>query len=131
MDVLKKYVVFSGRARRKEFWIFTLVSFVVSAVLYSVDRAIGTDYDNGSGLLSGIYSLVVLLPTLAVTWRRLHDTDRHGWWILIGLIPFIGTIALIIILALDGTSGDNRFGPDPKAADSAGAYGTQPGYGTA
>ncbi|ADB33652.1 protein of unknown function DUF805 [Kribbella flavida DSM 17836] len=131
VDVLKKYAVFSGRARRKEYWMFTLVSVAVSVVLYALDRVIGTDYGNNSGLLSGIYSVAVLIPALAVTWRRLHDTDRRGWWILIGLLPVIGTIALIVILALDSTPGDNRFGPNPKAAESSGAYGTQPGYGTA
>jgi uncharacterized membrane protein YhaH (DUF805 family) len=133
-DVIKKYVVFSGRARRKEFWMFVLFNVIISIVLGIIDKVIGTDYGNGSsGVLRTIYSLAVLLPSLGVTWRRLHDTDRSGWWILIGLIPIIGWIVLIVFYAQEGKAGDNQYGPDPKAAERFGVGGAgpvEPGYPT-
>ncbi|WP_432947392.1 DUF805 domain-containing protein [Kribbella sp. CA-253562] len=131
LDVLKKYVVFSGRARRKEFWMFTLFNVIISIVLSAIDRMIGTD-SSGTGLLGGIYSLLVLLPSLAVTVRRLHDTDRSGWWILIGLIPIIGWIVLLVFEVQEGTAGDNSHGPDPKAQERFGtaAGSAEPGYPT-
>ena len=74
------------------------------------------------GLLSGLYTLAVLLPSIAVTVRRLHDTDRTGWWILLGFIPIIGGIVLLVFYVLEGTRGPNRYGPDPKATTQAPAY---------
>ncbi|MGC4943563.1 DUF805 domain-containing protein [Kribbella sp. DT2] len=133
VDVLKKYVVFSGRARRKEFWMFTLFSAIISIVLNVIDRAIGTDNaSTGTGLIGGIYSLLVLLPTLGVTVRRLHDTDRSGFWIFIGLIPIIGWIVLLIFTIQEGTSGQNSHGPDPKGSERFGtaAGSAEPGYPT-
>jgi uncharacterized membrane protein YhaH (DUF805 family) len=129
-EVLKKYVDFSGRARRKEFWMFALVSVVISIILNIVDRAIGTDNASGSGLLGGLYSLGVLLPTLAVGARRLHDTDRSGWWLLLYIIPVVGWIVLIVFWAMDGTVGQNKYGLDPKAAErgATGFAGGEPGY---
>ena len=128
--VLKKYVEFSGRARRKEYWMFTLISVIISIVLGIVDRLIGTDFNNGSsGVLSSIYSLLVLLPSLAVGVRRLHDTNRSGWWILIGLIPCVGWIILIVFFATEGVAGPNQYGEDPKAAERSGGFpGGEPGY---
>lgn len=117
--VLKKYVDFSGRARRMEFWMFSLISAIISIVLAVIDHLIHTVPDSASGfsggLLSGIYALAVLLPSLAVQVRRLHDTDRRGWWIFIALIPFIGGIILLVFNVLPGHDGQNRFGPNPKA----------------
>ena len=77
---------------------------------------------NSLGLLSGLYTLAVLLPSIAVTVRRLHDTDRTGWWILLGFIPIIGGIVLLVFYVLEGTRGPNRYGPDPKATTQAPAY---------
>jgi len=74
-----------------------------------------------------IFALGALVPGLAVLWRRLHDTGRSGWWVLIGLVPLVGVIVLIVFLATDGTPGDNRYGPNPKAAPGS-AYGTVPSY---
>jgi uncharacterized membrane protein YhaH (DUF805 family) len=130
-DVLKKYVEFSGRARRQEYWMFFLISFIISTVLSGIDRAIGTNSSSG-GLLQGIYGLAVLLPTIAVNIRRLHDTNRSGWWVLLWLIPILGWIPVIVFLAQDGTPGDNKYGPDPKAAERGGAVfpGGEPGYPT-
>lgn len=84
---------------------------------YEVDRAIGTySFDVGSGLLSGIYTLVVLIPSLAVLVRRLHDIGRTGWWVFIGLIPLIGTIVLLVFAATDSQPGSNGYGSNPKTA---------------
>ena len=132
VDVLKKYVAFSGRARRQEYWMFFLISFVISAVLRAIDGGIGTANSSG-GALQGIYGLAVLLPTLGVNWRRLHDTNRSGWWSLLWLIPIVGWIIIIIFLAKEGDAGDNPHGPDPKAAERFGAGGAnpaEPGYPT-
>src|SRR3954451_3952120 len=96
LEALKKYAVFSGRSRRMEFWYFVLFNIIVAVVLALIDTLLGTTIGVSSfGLLSGIYSLAVLIPTLAVTVRRLHDIDRTGWWIFINLIPLIGTIVLL------------------------------------
>ena len=110
LDVLKKYAVFDGRARRMEFWMFTLFSFIIAVVLSCIEYALGIFG------LSALYSLAVLLPTIGVSIRRLHDTDRSGWWLLIALIPLVGFIVLLVFYFMEGTSGDNRFGADPKAA---------------
>jgi uncharacterized membrane protein YhaH (DUF805 family) len=116
LDVLKKYAVFDGRARRKEYWMFFLINIVITLVLILIDSLIGTfSSQAGLGLLSGLYSLAVLLPSIAVTVRRLHDTGRSGWWIIVGLIPLIGGIVLLIFMVLDSQPGANQYGPNPKA----------------
>jgi uncharacterized membrane protein YhaH (DUF805 family) len=117
LEALKKYAVFSGRSRRMEYWYFVLFNIIVVIVLSLIDSLLGTfNVLRGVGLLSGIYGLAVLIPSLAVTVRRLHDIDRTGWWILINLIPLIGTIVLLIFELTPGTPGTNRYGPDPKQA---------------
>jgi uncharacterized membrane protein YhaH (DUF805 family) len=117
LEALKKYAVFSGRSRRKEYWFFLLFNIIVSIVLGGIDALLGTFSSSANiGLLSGIYGLAVLIPTLALTVRRLHDIDRTGWWILIGLVPLIGGIVLLVFALLDGTPGGNRYGLNPKEA---------------
>ena len=117
LEALKKYAVFHGRSRRAEYWYFVLFNLIVAIVLAAIDSLLGTfSSAQNIGLLSGIYSLAVLIPTLAVTIRRLHDIDRSGWWILINLVPLIGTIVLLVFALMDGTPGDNRYGPNPKGA---------------
>jgi uncharacterized membrane protein YhaH (DUF805 family) len=106
--VLKKYVEFSGRAARQEFWMFTLISFLISIGLGIVDSMLGTS------VLGGLYSLAVLLPSLGVAVRRLHDTGKSGWWLLIALTG-IGVIVLIVFYCMDSTP-DNEYGPNPKGA---------------
>lgn len=106
--VLGRYAVFRGRARRKEYWMFTLVSVIVYIALAVADERLGHDWP------SLTYTAVTLLPTLAVTVRRLHDTDRSGWWVLIGVIPCAGTIAMLIFTADEPTPGQNKYGPNPK-----------------
>jgi uncharacterized membrane protein YhaH (DUF805 family) len=123
LQALKKYTVFTGRARRKEYWFFVLFNILISAALSVVDYLTGTYNSNyGMGLLGGLYALGVLLPAIAVTIRRLHDTGRSGWWILIALVPIIGGIVLLIFMVLDSQPGDNAYGPSPK---------TEPAVGTA
>jgi uncharacterized membrane protein YhaH (DUF805 family) len=115
LEVLKKYAQFDGRASRQEYWFFLLFNLLISAFLATVDYFTGTfDAETSLGLLSGIYSLGVLIPGISVTIRRLHDTDRSGWWIFISLIPIIGGIVLFIFMVQDSTSGANRYGPNPK-----------------
>ena len=111
LATLKKYADFNGRARRTEYWLFVLFSMVIAMVLGVVDYVLGTP-----GIIGLIFALAILIPSIAVGVRRLHDTDRSGWWLLIAFIPIIGTIALLIFLLLNGTPGDNRFGSNPKAA---------------
>jgi uncharacterized membrane protein YhaH (DUF805 family) len=127
--VLKKYVEFSGRARRKEFWFFLLINWIISIAFNIIDRVIGTDYGNyGNGLLGSLYGLAVLLPTIAVAIRRLHDTNRSGWWLLI-ILTCVGLIVLIVFWAQDGNPGPNQHGPDPKAAERGGGFaGGDPAY---
>ncbi len=109
LGVWKKYAVFSGRATRSEYWYFVLINVIVSIILVFTDRVSGS-----GGLLNGIYSLAVFLPSIAVTARRLHDTDRTGWWQLLFVIPIVGFVVLIIFLAMDGTPYENRYGANPK-----------------
>ena len=115
-SVLSQYATFSGRARRSEYWWFALFNLLVSIVAAILDAVIGTDFGSGSGVISVIVALVLLLPSLAVTVRRLHDTERSGWWILIGIIPIVGAIVLLVFMVLEGTPGPNRFGASPKQA---------------
>ena len=111
---LSKYVVFSGRARRSEYWWFVLFNFLVNLAAGIVDVVLGTDYRWGTGLISTLVSLALFLPSLAVGIRRLHDTSRTGWWVLIGLVPIIGWIVLLVFYVQD-SHGDNEYGPSPKA----------------
>ena len=116
LEVLKKYSVFSGRARRRDYWMFVLINTVIVLILALIDSQIGLMSETGYGILSGIYSLAILVPGLAVTVRRLHDTDRSGLWYLIAFVPVIGGFALLYFCVLEGNSGMNQFGENPKAA---------------
>ncbi|MBG6100503.1 uncharacterized membrane protein YhaH (DUF805 family) [Micromonospora vinacea] len=115
-SVFSQYVGFSGRARRSEYWWFALFTILVSIVTAILDSALGLTFVEGSttGFIGLIASLALLLPSLAVAVRRLHDTDRTGWWLLIALVPFVGAIVLLVFFVLDSTPGANRFGPNPK-----------------
>ncbi|MBW8860333.1 MAG: DUF805 domain-containing protein [Caulobacter sp.] len=120
----KKYADFQGRARRSEYWLFSLFCFIVGVVIGILRVATGgfealeSGRMDALGIVNLLFSLAVLVPSLAVGFRRLHDTDRSAWWILIGLIPLIGWIVLIVFYLLPGTTGPNRFGPDPKGAQT-------------
>ncbi|XHR29112.1 MAG: DUF805 domain-containing protein [Chthoniobacteraceae bacterium] len=113
--VLKNYAVFSGRARRKEYWYFFLFNFIITLILAVIASLLGAiPHTEAFNLLNGLYSLAVLIPSIAVTVRRLHDTDRSGWWILISFIPLVGAIVLLVFTIQDSTPGDNQYGPNPK-----------------
>ena len=114
MAALKKYVEFGGRARRTEYWMFTLFTFLISIALSLVDMVLGTIF------LGTLFGLAMFLPALAVTVRRLHDTGRGGLWILIGFVPVIGVIVLIIFMVQDSKPGANEYGPNPKEGAPAG-----------
>jgi len=114
-EVLKKYVEFNGRARRAEYWYFVLFNIIISGILIFVDMKTGSyDPQAGLGLISGIYTLAVMLPSIAVAIRRLHDTGRSGWWFLIMLVPIIGPFVFIYFAVLDSQAGSNQYGPNPK-----------------
>lgn len=124
-----KYVTFSGRARRSEFWfwlLFAIIAAVVAALLdamlFPAMMDVQTDVADGvasvsaqGGPISALVTLGLLLPGLAMQIRRLHDVDRSGWWVLLAFIPLIGIIVLIVWWCTEGTRGPNRFGSDPKA----------------
>ena len=123
--VLSKYMDFKGRARRSEYWWWTLAVGIVSWVLFyalgvaSWEKAVinGDTATTGAGFaLYSLFSLAIFLPGLGVLIRRLHDLDKSGWSWLIALIPLVGVILLIVWLATEGTRGVNKYGPDPKAA---------------
>lgn len=113
LGVFKKYADFNGRARRKEYWMFTLFNFIVTVILLGIDSVI-LGSESGAGFLSGIYGLAVIVPSLAVLVRRLHDTGRSGWWVFINLIPFVGSIILLVFLVSDSAAGANEYGANPK-----------------
>ncbi|CDG87380.1 DUF805 domain-containing protein [Xenorhabdus bovienii] len=110
LNVLKNYANFSGRARRKEYWMFTLFNYIAIIVLCVLGSAISETL--GVGLL-GIYAIVIFIPSLAVMIRRLHDTNRSGWWFLLAFVPIL-SIALLVFFCLEGSKGDNDFGANPK-----------------
>ncbi|MET9696455.1 DUF805 domain-containing protein [Streptomyces sp. NPDC006529] len=110
-DVLKRYIDFSGRSRRQEYWMFVLFNMIALIIVAVVDNLLGT-----YPLLYGIYALAVLLPGLGVAVRRLHDTGKSGWWMLIALIPLVGGIWLLVLMASEGNPQPNQYGPNPKLA---------------
>ena len=115
LEALKKYLDFGGRARRKEYWYFVLFNLLISIALGIIDVSVGLANEGGLGLFRGIYTLAVLIPGLAVSVRRLHDTGRSGWYLLLGLIPCVGGIILLVFMIEDGQHGENEYGWNPKA----------------
>jgi uncharacterized membrane protein YhaH (DUF805 family) len=107
-SVLTNYVTFSGRARRSEYWWYALFAFVVGLVASMIDQAIGAQ------VVSLVAALALFLPGLGVSIRRLHDTGRSGWWLLIGLVPIVGFIVLIVFYVMDSQPAANAYGPSPK-----------------
>jgi uncharacterized membrane protein YhaH (DUF805 family) len=117
LSVLKKYAVFSGRARRKEYWMFTLFNNIIGLILGVLQLI---------PLLSGLfsvlgilYSLAILIPSLAAGVRRLHDTGRSGFWLFLILVPLVGAIVILVFLASDSVANENKYGPNPKGAVAA------------
>jgi uncharacterized membrane protein YhaH (DUF805 family) len=114
LEVLRKYAVFDGRARRQEYWMFTLIGAMLPVALVVLAAMLGTNMENTSSMIIGAYYLAILLPSLAVAVRRLHDTGRSGWWLVVAVIPLIGSIALLIFTLQDSEQGTNQYGPNPK-----------------
>ncbi|WP_129307595.1 DUF805 domain-containing protein [Streptomyces sp. L2] len=110
LEALKKYAVFSGRARRKEYWMFVLFYSIIYAVVLGIGVAAKMP------ALIALPVLALLLPGWGVTVRRLHDTGRSGWWILLGIVPLVGPIVLLVFSATEGEAGPNKYGPNPKEA---------------
>ena len=123
-SVFSQYAGFAGRARRSEYWWFFLFTLILSFIAGILDGALGTSIGSGpssTGVVGLVVGLALLLPGLAVAVRRLHDTDRSGWWLLIGLVPLVGGIVLLVFFVMGGTRGSNRYGADPKDAPQAAA----------
>jgi uncharacterized membrane protein YhaH (DUF805 family) len=108
LNVLKNYAVFQGRTRRQEYWMFYLINALILLVLYVAESMIETP------VVRLLYCLALLLPSWGVTVRRLHDTGRSGWWLLIALIPIIGSIVLLVFTCQDSQPNNNQYGPNPK-----------------
>lgn len=109
IEVIKNYAVFTGRSRRAEYWMFILFNFLIAFILGIIDFVLEMQ-----GILGGLYMLALLIPGIAVAIRRLHDIDKSGWWILISLIPLIGSIVLLVFMVTDSTPGANQYGLNPK-----------------
>jgi uncharacterized membrane protein YhaH (DUF805 family) len=133
---LKRYFQFGGRSRRKEYWMFFLFTIILGVIAGIIDGLLGYGSArtfsgpnqfgasaSSNGPVGILVSLGLLIPGIAVAFRRLHDTDRSAWWLLLILIPILGWIALLVFYCEDGTRGPNRFGPDPKGEDLAEVFG--------
>lgn len=120
LKVLKQYADFNGRARRKEYWMFALFNIIIIMVLGLVFGAIGgaLETEELMTIPIAIYYLGIIIPSLAVAVRRLHDQDKSGWYYLISFIPLIGGIWLLVLMCTEGTHGPNQYGPDPKQPDT-------------
>ena len=124
LKVLKQYTDFSGRARRKEFWMYTLFNIFAIVIAAVLDNVLGLTFEMqgqsmGYGYIYMLYALAVFIPGLAVGVRRLHDVGKSGWFLLIGLIPLIGFIWLLILFCTDGESNSNKWGDNPKTGGDA------------
>lgn len=108
LNALKKYTVFDGRARRKEFWMFALFNFIITLIIAFIESFLDTQ------IISIIYTLAILLPSIAISVRRLHDIGKSGYWYFIGFIPIIGSIWLLVLMCKDSQAGENIYGPNPK-----------------
>lgn len=114
--VIKQYATFEGRARRAEFWWFFLGCLLLSVGLLSLDHVLGFwSREVGLGLFSSLFALYTLSPTVSVAVRRLHDIGLSGWWVWINLVPMVGPLVLLAMMARKGQAGGNTYGPDPKA----------------
>ncbi len=115
IDAMKKAFNFSDRSRRKEYWMFILATVIISIVLTIVDTVAGLELAEDVGILSTLFSLAIIIPSISVTVRRLHDIGKSGWWVLIGLIPIVGFIVLLVFTVKDSEAAPNAYGKNPKA----------------
>jgi uncharacterized membrane protein YhaH (DUF805 family) len=116
---LRKYAVFSGRARRREYWMFELISTLITFALFAFAVFLGKAGYEYFVWLPFAYVLGTAIPSLAKLVRRLHDTNHSGWWFFIGMVPLVGPFILLSFTVKDGDRGDNQYGPDPKALPAA------------
>ncbi|WP_309573362.1 DUF805 domain-containing protein [Deinococcus sp.] len=134
--IRNNYANFQGRARRREYWMFSLINAIILFILeipalLSLPATLATTDSNGqtsspliapvliSGLLVLVYGLAIIVPSLAVSVRRLHDTGKSGWWYLISFVPFIGSLAMLVLMVLDSEPASNQWGPNPKGQTTA------------
>ena len=115
---LKRYAEFTGRSRRKEYWMFFLFIIAVSVGLGIVEAILGLSATIGDayGPISLLFMLAIFIPSLAVQVRRFHDQGKSGWFVLLNFIPLLGSLIVLVFMCLDGTDGPNEYGPDPKAS---------------
>lgn len=116
IGVFKKAFNFSDRSRRTEYWMFTLIAIIISIALTVIDAVVGLELAEGVGILSTLFSLLIIIPGLSLTVRRLHDIGKSGWWVLIALIPLVGAIVLLVFTVKDSEPSSNEYGMNPKAA---------------
>lgn len=119
INVLKKFNVFSGRSARKEFWWFMIVNLVIMLCIMAIIFTLSFGKPGGGnagifGALPFLYSLIILIPAIAVGIRRMHDIGKSGWWILISFIPYVGGVIFLILAAIDSQPGSNQYGQNPK-----------------
>ncbi|HEY4504550.1 MAG TPA: DUF805 domain-containing protein [Candidatus Paceibacterota bacterium] len=121
LAVLKKYAVFKGRASRREYWYFYLMNLIIIGLCYLIFVAMGGFKIGGAYdpvlwfiIIAMIYFLAIIVPQVAITVRRLHDTNRSAWWLLITFVPYIGGLIFLILMVLASTPGENKYGPNPK-----------------
>jgi uncharacterized membrane protein YhaH (DUF805 family) len=113
---LRRYAEFRSRSNRSEYWYFALFNLLFAGIALALDTLLGITYPNVAyGYIYTAYALTILVPQLAVSIRRLHDTNRSGWFLLLALVPFVGAVWLLVLFATKGTPGDNQYGPDPNA----------------
>lgn len=121
-SVLGQYATFRGRARRSEYWWWSLAYFIAYVAAVTLDACMGLIGSSGVGPISGVLILAVFIPSLAVLFRRLHDAGHTGWWILISFIPFLGTVVLLVFCIQDSQPGVNKYGPSPKYGSGTADY---------
>jgi len=126
LDGMRKYVTFSGRATRSQFWLFTLVFVILNVVGAVLDDALGTGSPDGPGAITGLVVLVHFLPYISVFVRRLHDIDRTGWWYWFGAVPVIGFIVLLVFMCTQSTPGPNQYGPPAGTSPDVGPADNSP-----
>ena len=125
---LRRYADFSGRSRRKEYWMFMLGYIIAGAIIGFLYAMVGGMSEEPSGAamavlgIGVILALALIIPSLAVQVRRFHDQDKSGWFVLLGFIPYLGGIIVLVFMCLPGTVGPNRFGPDPKAENLSAVF---------
>jgi uncharacterized membrane protein YhaH (DUF805 family) len=133
---LKRYADFSGRSRRKEYWMFVLFTTIVMVALFAIVAMLGGGLEGmaegggifaGAGLIVLLFALALIVPSIAVQVRRFHDQDKSGWFVLLNLIPYVGGLIVLVFMFLEGTRGPNRFGPDPKGQIGGGSSDPQMG----